>query len=100
MSPFNTWLGLLLHELLYQCSIAWKQSAQVALIVAFCSSVFLDMVSLIFQLIVPYRFSVGFRFSIGVRQVGWPIKYSNTMVGKLVTRSFGTVGRSKVLLEK
>ncbi len=23
----NTWLGLLLHELLHQCGVAWRQSA-------------------------------------------------------------------------
>ncbi len=23
----NTWLGFLLHELLHQCSVAWRQSA-------------------------------------------------------------------------
>ncbi len=24
----NTWLGLLLHELLHQCGVAWRQSAR------------------------------------------------------------------------
>ncbi len=49
--------------------------AQVALIVAFRSSVLLGLVSLIFLLTIPHRFS-----GVQIRQVFWPIKYSNTMV--------------------
>ncbi len=50
----NTWLGLLLHELLHQCGVAWRQAAvalfrcneaQVALIAAFRSSALLGLVS-------------------------------------------------------
>ena len=58
---------------------------QVALI--FRSSALLGLVSLIFLLIMPYRFPIKFRW------VGWPIKHSKTMVSKPVTSSFGTVGK-------
>ncbi len=66
----NTWLGLLLHELLHRCRVAWDNQpvallrcneAQVALIAAFRSSALLGLVSLIFFLIIPHRFSMGFR---------------------------------------
>ena len=63
----NTRLGLLLHELLHQCSVAWRPSAcgtaqpRVALIAAFRSSALLVLVSLIFLLTIPHRFLMGFR---------------------------------------
>ncbi len=49
----NTWLGLLLHELLHQCDVAWIQSARgtaemLALIAAFNSSVVFGQMLLIF----------------------------------------------------
>ncbi len=50
--------------------------AQVALIAAFSSSALLGLVSLIFLLTIPHRFSMG----VQVRRVCWPIKHSNTMV--------------------
>ena len=68
--------------------------AQVAMIVAFSSSVLLDLVDLIFLLTISHRFSME------VRSVGWPIKHSNTMGRKPVTSHFGTVGRCQILLEK
>ncbi len=66
----NTWLGLLLHELLQQCGVAWRQSARgtaqvwwkhrFLLIAAFGSSALLGLVSLIFLLTIPHRFSMKF----------------------------------------
>ncbi len=63
----NTWLGFLLHELLHQCGVAWRHS--VALLrynrspgcFAFKSSALLGLVSLIFLLTIPRRFSMEFR---------------------------------------
>ncbi len=65
----NTWLGLLLHELLNQCGVAaislWQCSgvmeAQVALIAVFRSSALLGLVSLIFLLTIAHIFSMEFR---------------------------------------
>ena len=70
--------------------------AQVALIAAFNSSVLLGLVSLIFLLTIPHRFSVGFRSGelAGQSSTVLPWYY------KPVTSSFGTVGRCQVLLEK
>ncbi len=64
----NTWLGLLLHELLHQCGVAWDNQP-VALLrcngspgcFAFRSSPLLGLVSLIFLLTIPHIFSIGFR---------------------------------------
>ncbi len=70
--------------------------AQVSLTVAFSSSALLGLVSLIFLLTIPHRFSMGF---IQVRQVCWPIKHSNTMVIEPAFGTFGSVGRCQVLLE-
>lgn len=58
-------LRLLLNELLHQCGMAWRQSAwyykaQVALIVAFSSSVLLGLVSFFFLLTIPHRLSMRF----------------------------------------
>ncbi len=64
----NTRLGLLLHELLHQCGVAWKpvallrsNEAQVAFIAAFMSSALLGLMSLILFLTIPHRFSMRFR---------------------------------------
>ncbi len=67
----NTWLGLLLNELMHQCGCGmevislWHCSgvmeAQIVLIAAFRSSALLGLVSLIFLLTIPHRFSMGFR---------------------------------------
>ncbi len=67
--------------------------AQVSLTVAFSSSALLGLVSLIFLLTIPHRFSMGFR------RVCWPIKHSNTMVIEPAFGSFGSVGRCQVMLE-
>ncbi len=69
--------------------------AQVSLIVAFSSSALLGLVSLIFLLTIPHRFSMGFRSG----WVCWPIKHSNTMVIEPAFGTFGSVGRCQVLLE-
>ncbi len=81
----NTWLGLLLHELLHQCGVAaislWHCSglmeAQVALIAAFRSSALLGLMSLIFLLTILHRFSMGFRSGEFADQSGtvtpWPL---------------------------
>ncbi len=63
--------------------------AQVSLTVAFRSSAFLGLVSLIFLLTIPVQ----------VRRVCWPIKHSNTMVIEPAFGTFGSVGRCQVLLE-
>ncbi len=101
----NTWFGLLLHELLHQCGCdmeavsLWHSSgvmeAQIALIVAFRSSALFGLVSLIFLLTIPHRFSMV----IQVRQVCWPINHSNTMAIEPAFGTFGSVGRCQVLLE-
>ncbi len=57
----NTWLGLLLHELLSLWHCSGVMEAQVALIAAFRSSALLDLVSFIFLLTIPHTFSMGFR---------------------------------------
>ncbi len=69
--------------------------AQVSLTVAFRSSALLGLVSLIFLLTIPHRFSMGFR----VRRVCWPIKHTNTMVIEPAFGTFGSVGRCQILLE-
>ncbi len=69
--------------------------AQVSLTVAFSSSALLGLVSLIFLLTIPHRFSMG----VQVRRVCWPIKHSNTMVIEPAFGTFGSVGRCQVLLE-
>ncbi len=68
--------------------------AQVSLTVAFSSSALLGLVSLIFLLTIPHRFS-----GVQVRRVCWPIKHSNTMVIEPAFGTFGSVGRCQVLLE-
>ncbi len=77
---------------LWHCSGGME--AQVALIVAFRSSALLGLVSLIFLLTIPYRFSMH---GVQVRWVCWLIKHINTMV---IEPAFGTFGRCQVLLEK
>ncbi len=60
--------------------------AQVSLTVAFRSSALLGLVSLIFLLTIPHRFSMGFR--------------SGEFAGQSSQSStFGSVGRCQVLLE-
>ncbi len=68
--------------------------AQVSLTVAFSSSALLGLVSLIFLLTIPHRFSMGFRSG-----ECWPIKHGNTMVIEPAFGTFGSVGRCQVLLE-
>ncbi len=65
--------------------------AQVSLTVAFRSSALLGLVSLIFLLTIPHRFSMGFRSG----EVCWPIKHSNTMVIEPAFGTFGSVGSAK-----
>ncbi len=67
--------------------------AQVALIAAFRSSELLGLVSLIFLLTIPHRFSMGFRSGEFAGQS------SNTMVIEPAFGTFGSVGRCQVLLE-
>ncbi len=66
--------------------------AQVSLTVAFRSSALLGLVSLIFLLTIPHRFSMGFRSSEFAGQ-------SSTMVIEPAFGTFGSVGRCQVLLE-
>ncbi len=68
--------------------------AQVSLTVAFRSSALLGLVSLIFLLTIPDRFSMG-----SGQASCWPIKHSNTMVIEPAFGTFGSVGRCQVLLE-
>ncbi len=68
---------------------------QVALIAAFRSSALLGLMSLIFLLTIPHRFSMA----VQVRRVCWPIKHSNTMVIEPAFGTFGSVSRCQVLLE-
>ncbi len=51
-----TWLGLLLHELLHQCGVAWRHQPMA---LANCNES--AGCSLIFLLTIPHRFSMGFR---------------------------------------
>ncbi len=67
--------------------------AQVSLIAAFRSSALLGLVSLIFLLTIPHRFSMGFRSG----EFCWPIKHSNTMVIEPAFGTFGSVGMCQVL---
>ncbi len=66
---------------------------QVALIAAFRSSALLSLVSLIFLLSIPHRFS-----GVQVSRVCWPMKHSNTMVIEPAFGTFGSVRRWQVLL--
>ncbi len=72
--------------------------AQVSLTVAFRSSALLGLVSLIFLLTIPHRFSM-ILYGVQVRRVCWPIKHSNTMVIEPAFGTLGSVGRCHVLLE-
>ncbi len=72
--------------------------AQVSLTVAFSSSALLGLVSLIFLLTIPHRFSM-ILYGVQVRRVCWPIKHSKTMVIEPAFGTFGSVGRCQVLLE-
>ncbi len=63
--------------------------AQVSLTVAFRSSALLGLVSLIFLLTIPHRFSM-ILYGVQVRRFCWPIKHSNTMV---IEPAFGTFGQ-------
>ncbi len=100
----NTWLGLFCMN--YCINAAWHgvdqpvallrcNEAQAALIAAFRSSALLGLVSLIFLLTIPQRFSMW----VQVRRVCWPVKHSNTMVIEPAFGTFGSVGRCQVLLE-
>ncbi len=69
--------------------------AQVALIAAFRSSALLGLLSLIFLLTIPHRFSMGFRSGEFAGQ-------SSTVTPIVIEPAFGTfgsVGRCQVLLE-
>ncbi len=98
----NTWLGLLLHEKLYECGVALRWSvcgtagvmeAQVSLIAAFRSSVLLGLVSPIFLLIILHRWSMGFRSGEFAGQ-------SSTETPWSLNQLFGTfLGRCQVMLE-
>ncbi len=69
--------------------------AQVALIAAFRSSALLGLVSFIFLLTIPHRFSKGFRSDEFAGQ-------SSTVTPLVIEPAFGTfgsVGRCQVLLE-
>ncbi len=69
--------------------------AQVALIAAFRSSALLSLVSLIFLLTIPHRFSMGFRSGEFAGQSSTVTPWSlNQLFG-----TFGSVGRCQVLLE-
>ncbi len=68
--------------------------AQVSLTVAFSSSALLGLVSLIFLLTIPHRFSMGFRSGEFAGQSS-----TNTMVIEPALGTFGSVGRCQVLLE-
>ncbi len=89
---------------------------------AFKSSALLGLVSLIFLLTIPRRFSMEFRssallglvsgvshlpldntpyilYGVQVRRVCWPIKHSNTIVIEPAFGTFVSVNRYQVLLE-
>ncbi len=68
--------------------------AQVSLTVAFSSSALLGLVSLIFLLTIPHRFSMG-----SGQASLLAIKHSNTMVIEPAFGTFGSVGRCQVRLE-
>ncbi len=65
---------------------------EVTLTVAFSSSALLGLVSLIFLLTIPHRFSMGFRSGEFAGQ-------STTVVIEPAFGTFGSVGRCQVLLE-
>ncbi len=69
--------------------------AQVSLTVAFSSSALLGLVSLIFLLTIPHRFSMGFRSG----EFAGQSSTGNTMVIEPAFGTFGSVGRCQVLLE-
>ena len=66
----------------------------VALIAAFRSSALLILLSLIFHLTIPHRFSVGFRSGTFAGQSSTITPWSKPAFG-----TFGSVGRCQVLLE-
>ncbi len=69
--------------------------AQVSLIAAFRSSALLGLVSLIFLLTIPHRFSIGFRSGEFAGQSSTVTPWS---LNQLLV-PFGSVGRCQVLLE-
>ncbi len=81
---------------LWHCSGVME--AQVAMIAAFRSSELFGLVTLIFLLTIPHRFSMGFRSGESLWGSG-QAKHSNTMVIEPAFGTFGSVGRSQVLLE-
>ncbi len=68
--------------------------AQVSLTVAFSSSALLGLVSLIFLLTIPHRFSMGFRSGEFAGQSSTVTPWSLNQLWY-----FGSVGRCQVLLE-
>ncbi len=95
---------VLLHELLHQCSVAWRQSA--------CGTAqgngspgFFDSGLRVICIVgsgvshLPLDNSPYILYGVQVRRVCWPIKHSNTMVIEPAFGTFGSVGRCQVLLE-
>ncbi len=70
--------------------------AQLSLIAAFRSSALLGLVSLIFLLTIPHRFSMGFRSGEFAGQSSTPTPYHGHLTNFWC---FGSVGRCQVLLE-
>ncbi len=70
--------------------------AQVSLTVVFRSSALLGLVSLVFLLTIPHRFSIGFRSGEFAGQSSTLTPWS---LNQLLVH-FGNVGRCQVLLEK
>ena len=94
MYALSNWSRIILNKILHQWGVAWRWitcdtaevlwKPRIALMQALSSSVWLSLVSLIFEL----------------RPVDWSVKPSNTMVSTPVIGSFGSVGRCQMLLVK
>ncbi len=100
----KTWLGLLLHELLNQCGVAWRQSVCGTAQVLWSPGCFESDLQVIYIVgfgvsHLPLDNTPKILYGVQVRRVCWPIKHSNTMVIEPAFWTFGSVGRCQVLLE-
>ncbi len=101
----NTWLGLLLHELLHQCGVAWHGvNHPVALLRCNgspdCFDSGLQVICIVGSGVshLPLDNTPEILYGVQVRRVCWPIKHSNTMVIEPAFGTFGSVGRCQILL--
>ncbi len=97
----NTWLGLLLHELLHQCGVAWRTISPVALLRCNgspgCFDSGLQVICIVGSGVSHLLLdnTPEILYGVQVRRVCWSIKHSNTMVIELAFGTFGSVAGAK-----